>query len=110
MKHGKFATLLTFPHWSQKTITHHWLTLFTIISQLRYRTNWFLGLGELLHAQDYSGEIFGTHVTVHHCEMSYFLANVCAYSLCESRYFSAHQCCGHLTDGTTSIDQYHMTV
>ena len=46
-----------FPHLSQKTITHHCLPLFPIISQLGYRTNWHLGLGELLHAENYSGEI-----------------------------------------------------
>ena len=38
-----------FPHWSQKTITHHCLSLFPIVSWLGYQTNGFLGLGELLH-------------------------------------------------------------
>ena len=39
-----------FPHWSQKkTITHHCLSLFLIVSRLGYQTNWLLGLGELLH-------------------------------------------------------------
>ena len=37
------------PHWSQKAITHHCLSLFSIVSRLGYRTNWLLGLGELLH-------------------------------------------------------------
>lgn len=38
-----------FPHWLQKTITHHCSSLLPIISRLGYRTNWLLGLGELLH-------------------------------------------------------------
>ena len=37
-----------FSHWSQKTITHHCLSLFPTVSRLGYRTNWLLGLGELL--------------------------------------------------------------
>ena len=37
-----------FPHWMQKTITHHCLLLFAIVSRLGYRTKWLLGLGELL--------------------------------------------------------------
>ena len=36
-----------FSHWT--TITHHCLSLFPIASRLGYRTNWLLGLGELLH-------------------------------------------------------------
>ena len=36
-----------FPHWSQKTITHHCFSLFPIVSRLGYRTSWLLGLGEL---------------------------------------------------------------
>ena len=43
------AARKVFPHWSQKTITHHCLSLFPIVSRLGYRTNWLLGLGELLH-------------------------------------------------------------
>ena len=35
----------------------HCLSLFPIFSQLGYRTNWLLGLGELLHAENYSGEM-----------------------------------------------------
>ena len=38
-----------FPHWSQKTIAHHCLSLPPIVSRLGYRTNWPLGLGDLLH-------------------------------------------------------------
>ena len=40
-----------FPHWSQKkTITHHCLPLFFIVSLLGYQAKyWLLGLGELLH-------------------------------------------------------------
>ena len=43
------AARKVFPLWSQKTITHHCLSLFPIVSRLGYRTNWLLGLGELLH-------------------------------------------------------------
>ena len=38
------ATCKVLPHWSRKTITHC-LSLFPIVSQLGYRTNWLLGLG-----------------------------------------------------------------
>ena len=37
------------PHWSQNTIKHHCFSLFAIVSRLGFRTNWLLGLGELLH-------------------------------------------------------------
>ena len=33
----------------QKAITQHSISLFPIVSQLWYQTNWLLGLGELLH-------------------------------------------------------------
>ena len=35
------------PHWSQKTIAHHCLSLFPIVSRLGYLANWPLGLGGL---------------------------------------------------------------
>ena len=38
------AACKVLPHWSRKTITHC-LSLFPIVSQLGYRTNWLLGLG-----------------------------------------------------------------
>ena len=39
-----------FPHWSQKTITQHCLSLFPVVSWVGYQTNyWLLRLGELLH-------------------------------------------------------------
>ena len=43
------AARKVFPHWSQKTITSHYLLLFPIVLRLAYQTNWLLGLGELLH-------------------------------------------------------------
>ena len=43
------ASRKVFPHWSQKTITHHGLSLFPTVSRLGYRNSWLLGLGELLH-------------------------------------------------------------
>ena len=43
------AARKVFPHWSQKTITHHCLSVFPIASRLLYRAIWLLGLGELLH-------------------------------------------------------------
>ena len=48
------AARKVFSHWSQKTITHHCLSLFTTISRLGYRTNWLLVLGELPHDLSYS--------------------------------------------------------
>ena len=49
-----------FPDWSQKTITHHCLALFPIVSRLGYRTNWLLGLGELLHDYAYRACVIAT--------------------------------------------------
>ena len=46
------ATQKVFPHWLKKkkqTMTCHCFSLFPIVSRLGYRTNWLLGLGELLH-------------------------------------------------------------
>ena len=43
------AARKVFPQWLKKTITPHCLSLFPIVLQLRYQTNWMLGLGELLH-------------------------------------------------------------
>ena len=66
---------------------------------------WHLGLGELLHAENYSREIlvvtwpyvYPSHrpticITGRQCEMSHFLANVGTWNLSESQYFSVHQC------------------
>ena len=49
-----------FPDWSQKAITHHWLSLFPIVSRFGYRTNWLLGLGELLHDYTYRACVIAT--------------------------------------------------
>ena len=43
------AARKVFPHWSQKTVTHHCLSLFPTVSRLGCRTNWLLGLGKLPH-------------------------------------------------------------
>ena len=49
-----FIQKKVFPHWSQKKKTSL-LSLLSIVSPLGYPTNWFLRLGELLHALYFNG-------------------------------------------------------
>ena len=45
------AAQKVFPHWLKKKKNNNMslFSLFPIVSRLGYRTNWLLGLGELLH-------------------------------------------------------------